>query len=143
VKICGSDNCFAFQALQTSDPGIVATCKIEKTVRNDGERTNHAIRCHHRRLHRDRLGYRKAAARSRISRVRQRPQTTRRRPLANFTPLLFDVTDEAAVFAAAREVRAALGGETLFGLVNNAGIAVAGPVLELAPDESAARWMSM
>src|SRR6202171_1916049 len=51
---------------------------------------------------------------------------------ANFTPLLFDVTDEAAVLAAGREVRAALNGETLFGLVNNAGIAVAGPVLELA-----------
>lgn len=54
---------------------------------------------------------------------------------ANFTPLLFDVTDEAGVLAAAREVRAALGGETLAGLVNNAGIAVAGPVLELAADE--------
>jgi NAD(P)-dependent dehydrogenase (short-subunit alcohol dehydrogenase family) len=54
---------------------------------------------------------------------------------ANFTPLSFDVTDEAAVLAAAREVRAALGGETLAGLVNNAGIAVAGPVLELAADE--------
>jgi len=54
---------------------------------------------------------------------------------ANFTPLLFDVTDEAAVLAAARGVRAALEGETLFGLVNNAGIAVAGPVLELAADE--------
>jgi len=54
---------------------------------------------------------------------------------ANFIPLLFDVTDEAAVLAAARQVRAALNGETLFGLVNNAGIAVAGPVLELAADE--------
>jgi NAD(P)-dependent dehydrogenase (short-subunit alcohol dehydrogenase family) len=54
---------------------------------------------------------------------------------ANFTPLLFDVTDEAAVLAAAREVRTALDGETLFGLVNNAGIAVAGPVLELSVDE--------
>src|ERR1700716_3818149 len=54
---------------------------------------------------------------------------------ANFTPLLFDVTDEAAVLAAPRQVRAALGGETLTGLVNNAGIAVAGPVLELAADE--------
>jgi len=53
----------------------------------------------------------------------------------NFTPLLFDVTDEAAVLAAARTVRAALNGETLTGLVNNAGIAVAGPVLELAADE--------
>jgi NAD(P)-dependent dehydrogenase (short-subunit alcohol dehydrogenase family) len=54
---------------------------------------------------------------------------------ANFTPLLFDVTDEAAVLAAARTVRAALNGETLTGLVNNAGVAVAGPVLELAADE--------
>ena len=54
---------------------------------------------------------------------------------ANFTPLLFDVTDEAGVLAAAREVRAALNGQTLAGLVNNAGIAVAGPVLELAADE--------
>ena len=53
----------------------------------------------------------------------------------NFVPLLFDVTDEAAVLAAAREVRAALGGETLAGLVNNAGIAVPGPVLELSADE--------
>jgi NAD(P)-dependent dehydrogenase (short-subunit alcohol dehydrogenase family) len=54
---------------------------------------------------------------------------------SNFIPLLFDVIDEAAVLAAAREVRAALAGETLAGLVNNAGIAVAGPVLELAVDE--------
>src|SRR5437588_678443 len=54
---------------------------------------------------------------------------------ANFTPLIFDVTDEAAVLAAAREVRSQLNGETLSGLVNNAGIAVAGPVLELAADE--------
>jgi NAD(P)-dependent dehydrogenase (short-subunit alcohol dehydrogenase family) len=54
---------------------------------------------------------------------------------ANFTPLLFDVTDEAAVLAAARQVRAALDGATLTGLVNNAGIAVAGPVLELSADE--------
>jgi NAD(P)-dependent dehydrogenase (short-subunit alcohol dehydrogenase family) len=54
---------------------------------------------------------------------------------ANFSPLLFDVTDEAAVLSAAREVHSVLGGETLAGLVNNAGIAVAGPVLELAADE--------
>jgi NAD(P)-dependent dehydrogenase (short-subunit alcohol dehydrogenase family) len=54
---------------------------------------------------------------------------------ANFAPLLFDVTDEAAVLSAAREVRDALNGETLAGLVNNAGIAVAGPVLELPADE--------
>jgi NAD(P)-dependent dehydrogenase (short-subunit alcohol dehydrogenase family) len=54
---------------------------------------------------------------------------------ANFTPLLFDVTDEAAVLSAGREVRAALNGEKLAGLVNNAGVAVAGPVLELGADE--------
>ena len=53
----------------------------------------------------------------------------------NFSPLIFDVTDEATVLAAGREVRAALNGETLAGLVNNAGVAVAGPVLELAADE--------
>ena len=54
---------------------------------------------------------------------------------ANFTPLIFDVTDEPAVLAAAREVRAALGGEKLAGLVNNAGISVAGPVLGLSADK--------
>jgi hypothetical protein len=54
---------------------------------------------------------------------------------ASFTPLLFDVTDEPAVLAAARDVRAALNGKTLAGLVNNAGIAVTGPVLELSVDQ--------
>lgn len=47
----------------------------------------------------------------------------------NFTPLSFDVTDAAAVGVAAKQVQAALGGESLFGLVNNAGIAVPGPLL--------------
>jgi NAD(P)-dependent dehydrogenase (short-subunit alcohol dehydrogenase family) len=50
---------------------------------------------------------------------------------ANFTPLIFDVTDEAAVKAGAAAVEAAIGGEMLFGLVNNAGIAVGGPLLYL------------
>ena len=54
---------------------------------------------------------------------------------ANFVPLMFDVTDEAAVLAAARQVREALGGEKLAGLVNNAGIAVAGPSLEVPLDD--------
>jgi NAD(P)-dependent dehydrogenase (short-subunit alcohol dehydrogenase family) len=48
-----------------------------------------------------------------------------------FTPLLFDVTDEAAVQAAAQQVREQLGVEILFGLVNNAGIAVPGPLMHL------------
>ena len=45
-------------------------------------------------------------------------------------PLVFDVTDEAAVAAAAERVGEALG-ETLFGLVNNAGVAFSGPLLHL------------
>ena len=69
--------------------------------------------------------------------VRKAPDAERLRGEfgANFIPLSFDVTDEAAVHAAAGEVRAALGGETLAGLVNNAGIVVAGPALELPADE--------
>jgi NAD(P)-dependent dehydrogenase (short-subunit alcohol dehydrogenase family) len=53
----------------------------------------------------------------------------------NFVPLLFDVTDEPAVKGAAGDVASVLGGEPLFGLVNNAGIAVPGPLLYLASDE--------
>ncbi|MGE0341249.1 MAG: SDR family oxidoreductase [Xanthobacteraceae bacterium] len=49
---------------------------------------------------------------------------------ANFEPLLFDVIDEIAVKAAAAKVHADLNGQTLTGLVNNAGIAVPGPFLE-------------
>jgi NAD(P)-dependent dehydrogenase (short-subunit alcohol dehydrogenase family) len=52
-----------------------------------------------------------------------------------FIPLFFDVTDEAAVQAAAQQVREQLRGETLFGLVNNAGIAVPGPLIHLATDD--------
>ena len=52
-----------------------------------------------------------------------------------FIPLFFDVTDEAAVQAAAQQVREQLNGETLFGLVNNAGIAVPGPLMYLPADD--------
>ena len=38
-----------------------------------------------------------------------------------FTPLMFDVTDEAGVRAAAAEVKSRMKGHTLLGLVNNAG----------------------
>lgn len=48
-----------------------------------------------------------------------------------FEPLVFDVTDEPAVHAAAAQVRERLAGRTLAGLVNNAGIAVAGPLTHL------------
>lgn len=47
----------------------------------------------------------------------------------NFTPLLFDVTDEAAIQAAARHVSDQLAGQALFGLINNAGVASGGPLM--------------
>ena len=50
---------------------------------------------------------------------------------AAFTPLMFDVTDEAAVADGARQVKAQLKGQPLFGLVNNAGIANPGPLLHI------------
>jgi len=53
----------------------------------------------------------------------------------NFVPVQFDVTDPAAVARGGEQVAAALGGDTLAGLVNNAGIAVAGPLLYMKLDE--------
>lgn len=53
----------------------------------------------------------------------------------NFIPLFFDVTDEAAVQTAAQQVREQLNGETLFGLVNNAGIAVPAPLIHQSTDD--------
>jgi NAD(P)-dependent dehydrogenase (short-subunit alcohol dehydrogenase family) len=52
-----------------------------------------------------------------------------------FIPLLFDVTDEAAVQAGAQQVREHLNGETLMGLVNNAGIAAPGPLIHLPTED--------
>jgi NAD(P)-dependent dehydrogenase (short-subunit alcohol dehydrogenase family) len=51
------------------------------------------------------------------------------------TPILLEVTDAASVSAAAAQVKAALGGEPLFGLVNNAGVAMGGPLLHQPIDE--------
>lgn len=53
----------------------------------------------------------------------------------SFVPLVFDVTDEAGIARAAAQVREALKGEKLAGLVNNAGIAVSGPLIDLDADE--------
>ena len=46
-----------------------------------------------------------------------------------FTALVFDITDEAAVRAAVPQVAAKLGKGRLFGLVNNAGVALPAPLL--------------
>ncbi|MCP4426818.1 MAG: SDR family oxidoreductase [Chloroflexi bacterium] len=52
-----------------------------------------------------------------------------------FTPLLFDVTDEAGVKTAVPQVEATVGKHGLFGLVNNAGVAVPGPFMHLPLNE--------
>jgi NAD(P)-dependent dehydrogenase (short-subunit alcohol dehydrogenase family) len=51
-----------------------------------------------------------------------------------FTPLVFDVTDAKAVGEAAARVRSATGSNGLFGLVNNAGISIPGPLSVQSPD---------
>jgi NAD(P)-dependent dehydrogenase (short-subunit alcohol dehydrogenase family) len=53
----------------------------------------------------------------------------------SFSPLLMDVTDEAAIQSAAQLVATELGNQKLFGLVNNAGIAVGGPLIHLEASE--------
>jgi NAD(P)-dependent dehydrogenase (short-subunit alcohol dehydrogenase family) len=56
------------------------------------------------------------------------------------TPLVMDVTDERAISAAAARVSDWLKGGTLFGLVNNAGVAVPGPLPHLTTDELRAQF---
>ena len=51
------------------------------------------------------------------------------------TPLLFDVTDPDAIDAAVPTVAERLEGRMLFGLVNNAGIAIGGPLIHQPLDE--------
>lgn len=51
------------------------------------------------------------------------------------TPLIFDVSDPQGVAEAARDVGERLGDTTLAGLVNNAGIATAGPLLHQPIEE--------
>lgn len=52
-----------------------------------------------------------------------------------FTPLIFDVTDEESIKNAASQVKAIVGNTGLKALVNNAGIAVLGPLMHLPVEE--------
>jgi len=61
---------------------------------------------------------------------------------AGLQPLTIDVTDQATIAAAAAEVGEAVGGAGLAGLVNNAGIAVSGPV-EFIPIEDWRRQLEV
>jgi NAD(P)-dependent dehydrogenase (short-subunit alcohol dehydrogenase family) len=58
------------------------------------------------------------------------------------TPLLLDVTDAASIAAAAATIGAAVGDAGLAGLVNNAGIAICGP-LEVLPLEQLRRQLEV
>jgi NAD(P)-dependent dehydrogenase (short-subunit alcohol dehydrogenase family) len=82
-------------------------------------------------LHLDRIGFRVFAG------VRRDGDAERLRAAGSerLTPLRIDVTDAASIRAAADEVAAGLGSEPLSGLVNNAGIAVSGPVEYLPIEE--------
>jgi NADP-dependent 3-hydroxy acid dehydrogenase YdfG len=62
--------------------------------------------------------------------VRAQPDADRLRTELgeNFVPLLFDVTDASAVQAAAQQLTDRLAGSGLGGLINNAGVAVGGPL---------------
>lgn len=51
-----------------------------------------------------------------------------------FFPLLFDVTEPESIRISAQNVRNELNGRTLNGLINNAGVALGGPLLYLDPD---------
>jgi NAD(P)-dependent dehydrogenase (short-subunit alcohol dehydrogenase family) len=82
-------------------------------------------------LHLDRVGFRVFAG------VRRDEDAERLQASASnrLAPLKLDVTDSEAIRRAAEEVDAALAGEPLRGLVNNAGIAVSGPIEYLPIDE--------
>jgi NAD(P)-dependent dehydrogenase (short-subunit alcohol dehydrogenase family) len=56
----------------------------------------------------------------------------------HFTPLIFDVTKQDDVLKAAAQVKKILNGKGLDGLVNNAGIAIGGPLLHTKLDDL--RW---
>lgn len=53
----------------------------------------------------------------------------------NFEPLIFDVVDDKAILEAAEKVKKAVNTEGVSLLINNAGIAVSGPLQHLATDE--------
>ena len=82
-------------------------------------------------LHLDRIGFRVFAG------VRRDEDAERLRSSASerLIPIKIEITDSESIDRAAREVETALAGEPLRGLVNNAGIAVSGPVEFLPIDE--------
>ncbi len=81
--------------------------------------------------HLDKLGFRVFAGVRRA----QDGEALRDGASDRLSPILLDVTNEGSIAAAAKEVAAALGGNGLAGLVNNAGIVVSGPLEFTTMDE--------
>jgi NAD(P)-dependent dehydrogenase (short-subunit alcohol dehydrogenase family) len=75
-------------------------------------------------LHFDKLGYQVFAG----IRREQDIETLQKMASPRLQPLMLEVTDEAMIHAAATSVSEKVGAAGLVGLVNNAGVAVAGPV---------------
>ncbi|MEM7151628.1 MAG: SDR family oxidoreductase [Myxococcota bacterium] len=68
-------------------------------------------------------------------RTQEDAEALRRALGSSVTPLLFDVTSREGIADAVTTVREAIGSTTLSGLVNNAGVAVPGPLMHLDLDE--------
>jgi NAD(P)-dependent dehydrogenase (short-subunit alcohol dehydrogenase family) len=79
----------------------------------------------------DRQGFRVFAGVRRVADA----EALRKEASDRLEPVLVDVTDQAAVTALGEHVARSVGDDGLVGLVNNAGIAVAGPLEFLPPDE--------
>jgi len=89
-------------------------------------------------LHLDKLGYRVFAG----IRKAVDGESLRRRASTRLVPVRLDISDEAEVGEAARNIIEALGGAGLAGLVNNAGIVVGG-MLEFLPLDALRRQLEV
>jgi NAD(P)-dependent dehydrogenase (short-subunit alcohol dehydrogenase family) len=89
-------------------------------------------------LHLDKLGYRVFAG----IRKAADGESLRQRASARLVPVRLDISDEAEIGEAARNIIEALGGGGLVGLVNNAGIVVGG-MLEFLPLEALRRQLEV
>jgi NAD(P)-dependent dehydrogenase (short-subunit alcohol dehydrogenase family) len=111
------------------------TCLCPPAVVITGASTGIGAAC---ALELDRRGFRVFAG------VRSQPaaEALRAKTSSGLTPVLIDVTEIASIIAAVRTVGEALGEAGLAGLVNNAGIAVPGP-LEALPIDSFRRQLEV
>jgi NAD(P)-dependent dehydrogenase (short-subunit alcohol dehydrogenase family) len=82
-------------------------------------------------LHLDKLGFTVFAG----IRKESDAQSLKRQASKNLTPVFIDVTDQGSILNAVETVSLAVGKAGLYGLVNNAGIVVAGPLLFLPVEQ--------